>query len=307
MAKIIAICNQKGGVGKTTTAVNLASALAFFNRKTLLIDIDPQGNATSGVGVDKHSLSKSIYTVLIEHSAIADAVTATQFQNLSIIPSNVDLTGFEIEVLDNPNKEYILRDIVSSIKSVYDYIIIDSPPSLGLITVNALTAADSVLVPIQCEYYALEGLSQLLSIISLVKKRINPGLAIEGVLLTMADYRTRLTTEVIEEVKRFFLSDEGISLAGGRDKVYKTIIPRSIRLSEAPGFGKPINIYDKNSIGAKQYLNLAREVLGENIPSEDLDPANIVSRQNFSVSADRGIQDISKADISPGAGSQSII
>jgi len=263
MSRIIAVCNQKGGVGKTTTALNLAAYLASFGKTTLLIDIDPQGNSTSGIGVDKHAITNSIYNVLIDRKPIGDAIVQTAVQNLWLAPSNVDLTGFEIEAINNPAKEYMLKSAIEGIRDAYEFIIIDSPPSLGLLTINALTAIESVLIPIQCEYYALEGLSQLLNVITLVRQRLNNELRIEGVLLTMADYRTRLTTEVINEVKRYFDSDEGSLMVGGRNKVYRTVISRSVRLSEAPGFGKPIFIYDKNSIGAKQYFELAKEVLGE--------------------------------------------
>jgi chromosome partitioning protein len=262
MAKVIAICNQKGGVGKTTTAINLSSFLALLGKKTLLLDIDPQGNATSGVGLDKTSLEKSIYHVLLKDSSIRDVIRPTELGNLKIAPSNVDLTGFEVELHESPVKEFLLKEAITDIKAEFDFIIVDSPPSLGLLTINALTASDSVLIPIQCEYYALEGLSQLLKIISLVRDRLNQALSIEGVLLTMADYRTRLTTEVINEVRKYFDSDEGRNQVGEHGRVYKTIISRSIRLSEAPGFGKPIALYDKAASGAIQYENLAKEVLG---------------------------------------------
>ena len=215
MAKTIAICNQKGGVSKTTTAINLSSCLATENKKTLLIDLDPQSNATSGIGINKHSISSSIYNVLHEHNSLEEIILQTQVKNLYLAPSNLDLTGAEVELVNAMSREYRLRKAIEKIKSSYDFILIDCPPSLGLLTVNALTSADSIIIPIQCEYYALEGLSQLVKTITLIKNNLNANLEIEGVLLAMADFRTNLTKEVIEEVKKFF-----------GDKVYKTIIPR---------------------------------------------------------------------------------
>ncbi|UCD54666.1 MAG: ParA family protein [Candidatus Omnitrophota bacterium] len=250
--KTIAICNQKGGVSKTTTAINLSSYLALENRKTLLIDLDPQSNATSGIGIDKRSVKSSIYNVLHGHASLENIIKPTQIDNLNIAPSSLDLTGAEVELVNIMSREYRLKKAIEIIKNQYDFIFIDCPPSLGLLTINALTACDSVIIPIQCEYYALEGLSQLVNTINLVKDNLNNALRIEGVLLAMADYRTNLTREVIEEVKKFF-----------GDKVYRTVIPRSIKLTEAPGFGKPVALYDKNSIGAEAYYNLAREVIGE--------------------------------------------
>ncbi len=250
--KTIAICNQKGGVSKTTSAINLSSYLALENKKTLLIDLDPQSNATSGIGIDKHSVKSSIYNVLHEHTSLESVIRPTQIDNLNIAPSNLDLTGAEVELVNIMSREYRLRKAIEVIKGQYDFIFIDCPPSLGLLTINALTACDSVIIPIQCEYYALEGLSQLVNTINLVRDNLNNVLKIEGVLLTMADYRTNLTREVIEEVKKFF-----------GDKVYRTVIPRSIKLAETPGFGKPIVLYDKDSIGAEAYYNLAREVIGQ--------------------------------------------
>ncbi len=251
MAKVITICNQKGGVGKTTTAINLSAYLACANKKVVLIDIDPQANATSGCGIDKSGIKENIYDVLLGHKSINELITPTQIENFFIVPSNLNLTGAEIELVSNENSRTILKEAISYLKDTFDFIIIDSPPSLGLLTVNALVACDSVLIPIQCEYYALEGLSHLLNTVELIKNSLNPSLAIEGVLMTMADFRTNLTNEVINEVREFF-----------KNKVYQTIIPRNIRLSEAPGFGKPVLLYDKTSLGAQKYLELSREVLG---------------------------------------------
>ena len=251
MAKVIALCNQKGGVGKTTTAINLAAYLALSGKKILLIDIDPQGNATSGLGIDKHSIKKSTYDILIEDADPRSVLMNTQVENLSLFPSNLNLTGAEVELVGVMGREHKLKKAVAGLLNEFDFILIDCPPSLGLLTINALSAANSVIIPIQCEYYALEGLSQLVNTINLVKENINPALEIEGVLLTMADYRTNLTNEVINEVKKFFAA-----------KVYDTIIPRNIRLAEAPGFGKPISMYDRNSIAAKKYEDFSNELLG---------------------------------------------
>ena len=269
MTKVIALCNQKGGVGKTTTAINLASYLALSGKKILLIDIDPQGNATSGLGIDKHSVTNSIYHLIIDEQDPKAILINTQVPNLSLFPSNLNLTGAEVELVGILGREHRLKKAIAPILSEYDFVLIDCPPSLGLLTINALSAANSVIIPIQCEYYALEGLSQLVNTINLVKENINPDLFVEGVLLTMADYRTNLTNEVIKEVKKFF-----------NEKVYNTVIPRNIRLAEAPGFGKPIAIYDKNSIAAKKYEELANELLGvkkeavsEKKVKEDIDSA----------------------------------
>lgn len=256
MSKVIAICNQKGGVGKTTTSINLSVYLAFSGKKILLLDIDPQGNATSGLGINKHNITKSIYDLIIDEIDPRTIILTTQIDNLSIMPSTLSLTGAEVELVGIMGREYRLKKAISSILSDYDYIIIDCPPSLGLLTVNALAAANSILIPIQCEYYALEGLSQLVNTINLVRENINSSLIVEGVLLTMADYRTNLTNEVVTEVRNFF-----------KEKVYNTIIPRNIRLTEAPGFGKPIALYDKNSIGATKYQEVTNELLGVKKPN----------------------------------------
>jgi len=251
MGKTIAICNQKGGTGKTTTAINLAAYLALAQRKVLLIDLDPQANTTSGLGINQSEVKQSTYHVLLEEAGLKDIYQDTGVENLWLAPSSLDLTGAEVELVSVLGREYRLKKALSIEKENFDLVIIDSPPSLGLLTVNALCAADSALIPVQCEYYALEGLSQLLNTIRLVKDNLNPVLDIEGVLLTMADFRTNLTKEVIEEVRKNF-----------PQKVFHTIIPRSIRLTEAPSFGKPIAFYDKESIGAQKYAELSREILG---------------------------------------------
>lgn len=250
MGKIIAICNQKGGTGKTTTAINLATYLALAGKKILLIDIDPQGNATSGLGIDKNSIQKSTYHVVLEEAGLVDVLCPTAIENLSLAPAHVDLTGAEVELVSAMGREYRLKKALAEEKDQFDFIFIDSPPSLGLLTINGLCAADAVLIPVQCEYYALEGLSQLTNTIRLVKEHLNPELAIGGILLTMADFRTNLTKEVIQEAQNHF-----------KEKVFETIIPRSIRLTEAPSFGKPIALYDKESIGAQKYAELSKEIL----------------------------------------------
>lgn len=250
MGKIISVCNQKGGTGKTTTAVNLAAALAQCQKKILIADVDPQGNATSGIGINKSEIVKSVYDILLNRITSNEAILSTTIPNLDIIPCNINLTGAEIELVGALSRETRLKKALAVIQQNYDFIFVDSPPSLGLLTLNALVASDSIIIPIQCEFYALEGVSQLLNTINLIKDGLNPDLKIEGVLLTMADFRTNLTTEVINEIKNYF-----------KDKVYKTIIPRNVKLSEAPSFGKPISLYDNNSIGAKRYAELAQEFL----------------------------------------------
>ena len=250
MAKVIAICNQKGGVGKTSTAVSLSSCLAIEGRKSLIVDLDPQGNATSGLGIDKHGQQKSIYHALLEDTPISEIIIESCILNLFVVPANENLSGTEVELVSELGREGKLKKSLSQLDPSFEFVIIDCPPSLGLLTINALTGAHSVLIPIQCEYYALEGLSQLVKTINLIKDNLNSNLEIEGILMTMADFRTNLTQEVIDEVKKHFGT-----------KVYNTVIPRNIRLSEAPGFGKPIFLYDKDSEGAKKYREMTKEFL----------------------------------------------
>ncbi|MFO7295061.1 MAG: AAA family ATPase [Caldicoprobacter sp.] len=250
MSKVISIANQKGGVGKTTTNVNLSVCIAALGKKVLTIDIDPQGNTTSGLGIDKNNLGCSIYDVLINGVHARQAILHTKIENLDIIPSNIDLAGAEIEMVPMIARETILKKAIEPIRDEYDYIFIDCPPSLGLLTINALTASDKVMVPIQCEYYALEGLSQLMSTINIVKKNLNPSLELAGVVLTMFDARTNLSIQVVEDVKKHF-----------RDKVYRTIIPRNVRLGEAPSHGVPIILYDPKCVGAVAYCELAEEFI----------------------------------------------
>ena len=253
MGKTIAIANQKGGVGKTTSAINLAASLAVLEYKTLLIDADPQANATSGVGIDPRTVETSVYECIIDHVDPKTVITETETPNLFLLPAHIDLVGAEIEMINLPERELMMKKLLAPIKGDYDFIILDCSPSLGLVTVNALTAADSVIIPVQCEYYALEGLGKLLNTIKIVQTRLNPNLDIEGILLTMFDTRLRLSKQVVEEVKMHF-----------QDMVFDTIINRNTRLSEAPSFGKTIVMYDANSTGAINYLNLAREILEKN-------------------------------------------
>ncbi len=250
MGRIIAVANQKGGVGKTTTAINLSACLAEKNKKVLTIDIDPQGNTTSGLGVDKNVVENTVYELFLDECNLSDCIQSSVMDNLSVIPSNINLSGAEIELISMENKEYLLREKLDTIKQNYDFIIIDCPPSLNLLTVNAMVALDTVLVPIQCEYYALEGLSQLMHTIDLITERLNPKLEIEGVVFTMYDARTNLSSQVVENVK------ENLN-----KKIYKTIIPRNVRLAEAPSYGMPINLYDSKSAGAEAYRFLAEEVI----------------------------------------------
>src|SRR5512133_4395768 len=250
MGRIIALANQKGGVGKTTTAINLAASLAALEKKVLIVDSDPQANATSGVGIDSKQVKETIYDCLIDGVDPRSAVLGCNLENLSIIPSNIDLVGAEIEMLDRPEREKILKKVLATISGEYDYILIDCSPSLGLLTVNALTAADSVIIPVQCEYFALEGLGKLLNTIKIIQTNLNPSLEIEGFLLTMYDSRLRLANQVVEEVTRHF-----------QQMVFNTIIQRNVKLSEAPSYGQPALLYDAESRGTVNYLNLARELL----------------------------------------------
>jgi len=252
MGKVISVANQKGGVGKTTTAVNMSTILAKKGKKVLLIDADPQGNASSGVGIEKE-LEQSVYDILINDTEIKQVVQKTNIKNLYICPSNINLAGAEVELVSVMSREYRLKEKLDLEKEKYDYIIIDCPPSLGLITLNSFTASDSVLIPVQCEYYALEGLGQLINTISLVKKHLNKSIEIEGALLTMYDVRTNLSNQVVKEVKKYF-----------NDKVYKNVIPRNVKLSEAPSYGMPISIYDPRSKGAKCYEKFVKEFLKNN-------------------------------------------
>lgn len=252
MGKAIVVANQKGGVGKTTTVVNLSACLAEAGRSVLVVDLDSQGNSTSGLGIKREKGESGLYEVLLGMVDVNDIITSTELETLYLLPSNINLSGAQIELVDMKEREFKLRRVIDSVKESYDFIFIDSPPSLGLLTVNGLVAADSVIIPIQCEYYALEGLSQLLKTINLVKTRLNTRLRIEGVVLTMYDTRTNLSKQVVEEVIAYF-----------KDKVYKTIIPRNVKLAEAPSYGKPINLYDPQSLGAVSYFNLSKEILND--------------------------------------------
>lgn len=253
MGKIIAVTNQKGGVGKTTTAVNLASALGTMNKKVLLVDIDPQGNATSGLGVGKQDNEQSSYQVMVGETTADAAAVKTEFKNVSLVPSDIKMAGADLEISELENRESILKKGLAAAREAYDFVIIDCPPSLNLITINALNAADSVLVPIQCEYYALEGLAQLTNTVARIKRTFNSHLEIEGVLFTMYDGRLNLTQEVAEQVKKYFPK-----------QVFKTVIPRTVRLSEAPSYGQPINYFDKRSKGCEAYDKLAKEIIKKN-------------------------------------------
>jgi chromosome partitioning protein len=253
LGKVIAIANQKGGVGKTTTAVNLSAALGEAGKRVLLIDIDPQGNATSGYGINKRTVERSSYDLLVSQTKVEQIIVQTKYKNVDIIPSNISLAGAEIELVESEERESKLKQGIISVRYNYDFILIDCPPSLGIITLNALVAADTLLVPAQCEYYALEGLSQLMATVRTVKRLYNPSIEMEGVLLTMYDGRLNLTLQVVDEVKKFFPR-----------KVYKTAIPRNIRISEAPSFGQPIMYYDRSSKGAEAYKGLAEEVIEQN-------------------------------------------
>lgn len=249
MGQVISIANQKGGVGKTTTAINVSTILAKKNKKILLIDADPQGNATSGVGLEKN-VEKSVYDILINDLSINEIILDTSIKNLRVCPANINLAGAEVELVSQMSREQRLKEKLDEVKDEYDYIFIDCPPSLGLVTLNAFTASDSVLIPVQCEYFALEGLGQLLNTVNLVKKHLNKNLEIEGAVLTMYDMRTNLSNQVVKEVQRYF-----------GDKVYKTVIPRNIKLSEAPSYGMPISMYDPKSKGSRAYERLAKELL----------------------------------------------
>ena len=250
MGKIFTFCNQKGGVGKTTTAVNLGTCLAQLGKKVLLIDIDPQGNATSGLGLDKNSVQKTVYNLLLNEISTSEVILNSCVTNLNVIPSNPHLSGAEVELIHLESREFLLKRAIEPLKTDYDFILIDCPPSLGLLTLNSLVASDGMLIPLQCEYYALEGLGQLLSTYQLVREKLNPGLEVSGVILTMADFRTNLTQQVIEDVRSHF-----------QDRVFQTVVPRSVKISEAPSFGKPIALYDPNSKGARCYEEIAKEFL----------------------------------------------
>lgn len=251
MERTIVVANQKGGVGKTTTAINLAASLAELGQRVLVADMDPQGNTTSGLGIDKENVENTVYELMLGECSIEEAIVVSEYENLSVLPSNINLAAAEIELVGIDEKEYILKKAIDQVKENYDYILIDCPPSLSMLTINAMCAANTVLVPIQCEYYALEGLSQLIHTINLVQERLNPNLQMEGVVFTMYDVRTKLSNQVVENVK------ENLDT-----KIYETMIPRNIRLAEAPSYGIPINMYDSKSAGAESYRKLAKEIVG---------------------------------------------
>jgi chromosome partitioning protein len=253
MGQIFCIANQKGGVGKTTTAINLAASLATFSKRTLLVDCDPQANATTGLGIDKSTIGKTLYHGLIGEAAADELVVDSDIESLKLMPSRVELIGFEVEMMAEEGREAALKKLLSGLENAYDYIILDCPPSLSLLTVNAMTAADAVVIPLQCEFFALEGLSQLLDTIRRIKDGLNPALKIAGILLSMYDKRTNLSYQVAQEAETYF-----------KEKVYKTVVPRNVRLGEAPSFGKPILLYDPASVGAQSYLELAKEILSRN-------------------------------------------
>ncbi len=265
MGKIISLANQKGGVGKTTTTINLAASLAVLEQKVLVIDADPQANSTSGLGFDVNHVQSSIYECIVDEVEASKVVLKTDIENLDLIPSHIDLVGAEIEMLNMPNREKVLKDAIAQLKDIYDFIFIDCSPSLGLITVNALTASDSVIIPVQCEYFALEGLGKLLNTIKIIQNRLNPELSIEGFLLTMYDGRLNLSNQVYEEVKHHF-----------QEMVFETVIQRNVKLSEAPSYGKPVVLYDASSRGAINHMNLAREILQRNEMTQMSKDKNVV-------------------------------
>lgn len=269
MGEIIAICNQKGGVGKTTTAINLSASLAAAERKTLLIDLDPQGNACSGLGVNKHNIKKGIYQVMLGNIPIQESMLQTELSHLKLIPSNTELIGAEYELIDNVSRETILKNVIKSISFQFDYIIIDCGPSLGVLTINAMVAADSILIPVQCEYYAMEGVADLTKTINFVKNRLNPDLRVKGIVLTMFDKRNSLSNMVAEEIKKHF-----------KEAVFQVVVPRNVKLAEAPSYGKPIILYDIKSRGAESYFELAKEILMKDIITANTQSSSTVLNAN---------------------------